>query len=213
MHLLPHCGVIAIRRQILLPDTCQLYGSRSVVVSVVSGLGRVLSVLGFNLAHCGLSFSTWTTPSSTPSCKAAKTTSGSACFATFQSVNVNKATSHKTEVTARMYKDKARDCQHVSKAIPRPRPDMSKDTCRLRDSWLLAHSQTTDLRRTICVDLQDMGIGLTGNDLVETTYDCVRRTSTRVKFGDPTHGSAIACWPLRGHEHGTVCQPNCGTPN
>jgi len=43
--------------------------------------------------------------------------------------------------------------------------------------------------------------------------DCVRRTSTRTKFGEPTHGSAIARLPLRGHEHGTVWQSNCETPN
>jgi len=52
----------------------------------------------------------------------------------------------------------------------------------------------------------------TANSLLSLDVaDCIRRTSTRV--GEPTHGSAIVRLPLWGHEHGTVCQSNCETPN
>ena len=48
----------------------------------------------------------------------------------------------------------------------------------------------------------------TANSLLSPhVADCVRRTLTRVKFGEPTHGSVIAHLPLRGHEHGTSANP------
>jgi len=54
----------------------------------------------------------------------------------------------------------------------------------------------------------------TANSLLSPDVaNCVRQTSTRVKFGGPTHDSVIARLPLRGHEHGTVCQSTCETLN
>ena len=96
---------------------------------------------------------------------------------------------------------------------PASRRDLDTDTHQIVQTTCTVQYAVRKLA-AIVTGRQQFTWRRTANSLLSPDVaDCVRRTPTHVKFGEPTHGSVIARLPLLGHEHGTVCQSTCETPN